>query len=102
MGLLVDGVTDTGQTGELAAVGSLVCVNCGYSISLAADDELPSCPACGGSRFRRASMFESPTVDAGAISPAPAPPTWLDDVRAELETGGLYVAYEDDGEPVTV
>jgi predicted nucleic acid-binding Zn-ribbon protein len=102
MGLLVDGVTDAGQTGELAAVGSLVCVNCGYSISLAADDELPRCPACGGSKFRRASMFESPTVDASAIAPAPAPPTWIETVRAELDTGGLYVAYEEDGEPVTV
>ena len=102
MGLLVDGVTDAGQTGELAAVGSLVCVSCGYSISLSADDELPRCPACGGSRFRRASMFESPTVDAGAIEPAPAPPAWLDEVRAELESGGLFAAYEEDGEPVTV
>jgi len=102
MSLLVDGVTDTGQTGELAAVGSLVCVNCGYSISLSADDELPSCPACGGSKFRRASMFESRAVDAGAIAPASSPPSWLEGVRDELETGGLYIAYEDDGEQITV
>jgi predicted nucleic acid-binding Zn-ribbon protein len=102
MGLLVDGVTDAGQTGELAAVGSLVCVGCGYSISLTAVDELPSCPACGGSKFRRASMFESPTVDADAISPSPVAPSWLEEAREELEAGGLYIAYEDDGEQMIV
>ena len=47
MGVLVDGVADAGQAGEIAAVGSLVCVGCGYSISLSAGDELPECPACG-------------------------------------------------------
>ena len=102
MGPLVDGVTDAGQTGELAAVGLLVCVGCGYSISLSAVDEVPRCPACGGSKFRRASMFESPTVDADAIAPAATPPAWLDDVRAGLERGGLYIAYEEEEEPVTV
>jgi predicted RNA-binding Zn-ribbon protein involved in translation (DUF1610 family) len=100
MGLLVDGLTEAGQTGELAAVGSLVCVSCGYSISLSATDELPNCPACGESRFRRASMFESPTVDADAIAPAEAPPPWLDEVRGGLEADNLYVAYEEDGDPV--
>jgi FHA domain-containing protein/zinc ribbon family protein len=100
--LLADGGTDVHETGELSLVGSLVCVECGYSISLTVSDELPTCPACGGSRFRRASMFESPTVDADAISPAPAPPTWLDALRSELEPGGHYVAYDADGETVVV
>src|SRR5436190_17393818 len=100
MGLLVDGVTEAGQTGELAAVGSLVCVGCGYSISLSATAELPRCPACGESRFRRASMFESPTVDSEAIEPAPAPPAWLDQQRSELDAGTHYIAYQDDGEHV--
>ena len=77
-------------------------MECGYSISLSVTDELPSCPACGGSRFRRASMFESSTVDADAISAAPSPPAWLDGVRASLEPGDQYVAYEDDGEPVVM
>jgi hypothetical protein len=100
--LLVDEGTDVHETGELALVGSLVCVECGYSISLSVTDELPTCPACGGSSFRRASMFESPTVDADAISPAPALPAWLDHVRSSLEPGDQHVAYEDDGEPVVM
>jgi FHA domain/Zinc-ribbon containing domain len=100
--LLVDEGTDVHETGELALVGSLVCVECGYSISLSVLDELPSCPACGGSRFRRGSMFETPTVDADAISPAPALPAWLDSVRPDLEPGRQHVAFEEEGEPVVV
>ena len=100
--MLVDEGTDVHETGELALVGSLVCVECGYSISLSVTDELPTCPACGGSSFRRASMFESPTVDADAISPAPALPAWLDGVRASLKAGDQHVAYEEDGEPVVM
>jgi predicted RNA-binding Zn-ribbon protein involved in translation (DUF1610 family) len=101
MDLVVQRGAEISDTGEFAAVGSLVCVECGYSISLAAGDELPTCPACGGSRFRRASMFESSTVAADAISPATSPPAWLDDVRAGLEPGH-YVTYEEDGEPLVV
>jgi len=102
MGLLLDRETNVRETGEFVAVGSLVCVGCGYSISLEADDELPRCPNCGETRFRRASMFESPTIDADAIAPAATPPTWLDDVRESLEPGGRYVAFEHDGEPIVV
>jgi hypothetical protein len=102
LGLLVDEGTGVHETGELALVGSLVCVECGYSISLSASDELPTCPACGGSAFRRASMFEPPTVDADAISPAPSLPAWLDGVRASLEPGDQHVAFELDGEPVVM
>ena len=100
--MLIDPGTDVHETGELALVGSLACVECGYSISLSLSDELPSCPACGGSQFRRASMFELPTVDADAIAPAPALPAWLPEVRADLAPGNPYVAFEDDGEPVVV
>jgi|SRR5215211_4607716 len=105
MGSAVDGETDvreTGETGEFVSVGSLVCLGCGYSISLSVDDELPRCPACGGHKFRRASMFKAPTMDAGAISPAAEPPSWLEDVRADLEPGGRYIAFDEDGQPVVV
>lgn len=102
MDAVVDGGADVRETGEFAAVGSLVCVRCGYSISLSAGDELPSCPACGETRFRRASMFESSTVAAEAVTTAPSPPGWLEEVRAELAPSGQYVVYEDDDEPVLV
>lgn len=102
-GLLVDGGTEVHETGELALVGPVACVECGYSISLSVSDELPSCPACGGTRFRRASMFDPPTVDADAISTAAAPPSWLEPLRAKLEPDRHYVAFDDGGdEPVVV
>jgi predicted RNA-binding Zn-ribbon protein involved in translation (DUF1610 family) len=99
--LLLDEGFDVRDAGEVAA-GSLVCVGCGYTVSLEVDDDLPRCPACGESRFRRASLFESRTLDAEVITPAAAPPTWLDEVRSKLAPGGRYVAYEEDGEPVIV
>jgi hypothetical protein len=99
MDLLVDEGFDVRAPGELAA-GSLVCVGCGYSVALELNDELPSCPACGETRFRRASMFESRTLDTEAISPAAAPPVWLDEVRAQVDPSSRYLAYEEDGEPI--
>src|SRR4029078_1554944 len=78
MDAVVDGGADVRETGEFAAVGALVWVGCAYSISLAAGDDLPTCPACGESRFRRASMFESSTVAAAAITTGPSPPRGLE------------------------
>jgi hypothetical protein len=98
--VLVDDGTDVQATGEISVIGHLVCVGCGYSISLSAVDELPVCPACGESEFRRASLFEQPTVDAGALEAAETPPEWLDEVRADLEAGARYIAFEDGGAPV--
>jgi predicted RNA-binding Zn-ribbon protein involved in translation (DUF1610 family) len=99
--LLVDEGFEVRESGELGA-GSLVCVGCGYSVALELDDDVPRCPACGESRFRRASMFESRTLDAEAISPAPTLPTWLEKAREGLHESGRYVAYEEDGEPIIV
>jgi FHA domain/Zinc-ribbon containing domain len=100
MELLVHEGFDVRAPGEIAT-GSLVCVGCGYSLSLEVDDELPRCPACGGTGFRRASLFESRTLDSEAISPAAAPPTWLEDVRSQIDPTSRYLAYEEDGDPVT-
>ena len=77
-------------------------MGCGYSISLVAGDELPTCPVCGESRFRRASMFESSNMSADAVAPASSPPAWLDEVRAKLEPSSHYVAFEEAGEPTVV
>jgi predicted nucleic acid-binding Zn-ribbon protein len=44
-------------SGTLAGTGSFRCEECGYVVNLAAADELPACPGCGGSRFARASLF---------------------------------------------
>jgi predicted RNA-binding Zn-ribbon protein involved in translation (DUF1610 family) len=100
MELLVHEGFDVRTPGDLAT-GSLVCTGCGYSLTLEVDDELPRCPACGGTEFRRASLFESRTLDSEAISPAAAPPTWLEDVRSQIDPASRYLAYEEDGDPIT-
>ena len=51
-------------SGTLAGTGSFRCEECGYVVNLAAADELPACPGCGGARFARASLF------AGGALPA--------------------------------
>jgi hypothetical protein len=46
-------------TGTLPGTGSFRCEECGYVVTLSADDELPDCPGCGGARFARASLFSA-------------------------------------------
>jgi hypothetical protein len=87
------------QVGALGPVGSLTCIDCGFALSLAALDSLPTCPTCGGTQFKRASIFEQPTLDADLVSFPEERTAWLDELRAELDSG-TYLAYEDDGEPV--
>lgn len=102
MDLLTHSSPELHQTGEnvhsFTTVGSLTCVECGYALAAAAlVDDLPRCPACGGSRFRRASIFERPTVDALAVEPALTKPVWLTELRLELCVHPR-VAFEADGE----
>jgi hypothetical protein len=101
--MLTDNSSELHETGEnvpsFASVGSLSCVGCGYAVAAAAVlDDLPSCPACGGTNFRRRSIFERPTVNVAAVSPAASEPAWLADVRSEQSTPCL--AFEADGERI--
>lgn len=68
-------------------------------MALVAHDALPECPRCGGTEFRRASLFDRPTVETTEVEiPEPAP-EWLDEARAELDAPGRYLAFDDgDGE----
>jgi predicted nucleic acid-binding Zn-ribbon protein len=96
-------VHETGENvGELGVVGSLICVECGYALSLGAIEDLPRCPACGGAQFKRASLFDQPTVDAGAVAPPEREPAWLERLRAEIDQPGPYLAFEYRGGPVLV
>lgn len=92
------GETVTGLTGP----GSLVCVSCGYALAIDALDALPECPVCGGSQFRRGSLFDTPTVDVDAVEAGDDEPPWIDEARAQLDAPGPHIAYEDDGELVTL
>jgi predicted nucleic acid-binding Zn-ribbon protein len=100
--LLIDGGAGV-ERGERILSGSLSCVACGYSVAISAIDELPRCPACGGSRFRRHRLFEERRQETTATVPIEAAdeaPSWLEEVRGSLPGPGHYLAYEEDGKPV--
>jgi FHA domain/Zinc-ribbon containing domain len=91
------------MSGTLAGTGSFRCVDCDFVVSLAAADELPPCPGCGGEEFVRASLFttEPDTTELpGGIDSGEQHP-WLEEVRDELDQPGQYLAY-DDGETIVV
>jgi hypothetical protein len=92
----VGGAMESFPVGTLAGAGSFKCEDCGFTAALHGLDELPACPHCGGTSYRRASIFaEHVTTETSAI-PATLDPDWLAEAREALITPGAYVAYEDD------
>ncbi len=86
------------ETGRVVGAGSFVCVDCGFTVALAALEAIPECTCCGSSSFRRASLFEQPTID-GATVEVETELEWLDDARARLATErrvGPHLAFEGD------
>jgi len=86
-------------TGTLAGTGSFRCEECGYVVTLGAEDVLPACPGCTGDRFVRASLFTS--ADVGTRAPAGD----ADDrdavvaaVRDTLEGSTQYLAWREGDE----
>ena len=77
------------MSGTLAGTGSFRCEECGYVVNLAAADELPACPGCGGARFTRASLF------AGTRFQRKAGEALLAEARQRLESPGQYLAWAD-------
>jgi pSer/pThr/pTyr-binding forkhead associated (FHA) protein len=80
--------------GTLAGAGSFNCEECGYAVALQERDEVPSCPSCGGSEFKRSSMFQN-TIEQPP-HPVDEAPEWLDQAREALVADGDYLAFEDD------
>ncbi len=97
--------TDIRQSGEQiteSEPGSLLCVDCGWAFSIAAVETLPRCPNCGGEGFRRGSLFAQPTLEAESIHSLEATPEWVEEVRAELDRAGSYLAFSDGSEIAVV
>ena len=87
----------SGEAITIAHPGSFYCVACGYAVSAETPGPLPECPACGGESFRRGSIFDRrPAPKTSAVDSAAAE-EWIEEVRAELEQAGVYLAF-DDGE----
>ena len=85
---------DVVETGTVVGAGSFICLECGIAVALAALDEVPSCPACGHAEFRRASLFEQPTVSEPAVADDDSDLAWLAELRDEV--AGHFLAFEDD------
>ena len=86
-------------SGTLAGTGSFRCEECGYVVTLAAADELPTCPGCGSASFARASLFSGPRFARGA-APERTPEereTWLTTAREFADEPGQYLIFERDG-----
>jgi len=95
---------DRYSTGTTPGEGTFFCLICGSQLSMEETDALPECQRCGGSQFRRDSIFEDRQDHRGTTSEfdvpgAPAPPSWLPDAREQLPRSGPCLAFQsDDGE----
>src|SRR3954452_21858976 len=90
---------DVHHAGETAGrVESFVCHGACFPVSFEPAESIPMCPNCGGTDFRRSSMFEQPTLKNIAITrPSAKPEDWLDDVRESVSEPGKYLAMFADG-----
>jgi FHA domain-containing protein/zinc ribbon family protein len=94
---------DSFETGSVPGSGTFFCAECGGShLSLMENEPLPECPDCGGTSFRRDSIFEPMQEHCEATSefsarPDGGPPAWLHEARTLLPGSGRYLAcLEDD------
>lgn len=98
-------VGDSFGSGFSPGMGTFFCLDCGSQLALRETDSLPSCPACGGSRFRRDSIFTahqehgSPTTEL-SIPAVAVLPDWLAEAREALSGTGHFLVYRDDGDSI--
>jgi hypothetical protein len=96
--MTVLGHEEVRHAGEPAGgVGSFICQGCAFPVSFEPAAELPECPNCGGTDFRRTSMFEQPTLKFAVTKPGAIPEAWLDGVRESIGKAGKYLAMFADG-----
>src|SRR4051812_5995626 len=95
---------DVHHAGETAGgVGSFICQGCSFPVSFEPAESIPHCPNCGGTDFRRASLFEQPTLrNLPAMRPATQPADWLDEVRDSISQPGKYLAIFADGRTMVI
>lgn len=91
---------DDRYSGFIPGCGTYFCLSCGAQLALRETDELPECASCGGTSFRRDSIFsarqehESATLEQ--LPPARAElPDWLEAARRALPPAGNHLVYHD-------
>src|SRR4051812_6859205 len=87
---------DTFNAGTLAGAGTFSCEECGFAVALHERDEVPPCPHCGGTEFKRSSIFGALNVAQPAGSHPIDRPDWLAEARDALTRAGDYLAFDDD------
>jgi hypothetical protein len=99
MALIGQSTDDVHHAGETAGgVGSFICEGCSFPVSFEPTESIPRCPNCGATDFRRASLFEQPTLRSIAVTrPSAKPENWLDDMRESIAKSGKYLAMFADG-----
>jgi predicted RNA-binding Zn-ribbon protein involved in translation (DUF1610 family) len=90
------------NAGTLAGAGSFRCDSCGFPVAFHEGDEVPACPACGGTSFMRAPLFTRDTTTEFDHPEVDGPPAWLEEARARLTATGCHLAYADDDGPRTL
>jgi len=86
------------EAGSATAAGSFICIDCSFPLSLDHPEAMPQCPNCGGEQFRRASLFEQPTLGHVTIQArTEAPADWLEEMRDSIAEPGRYLALYADG-----
>jgi predicted RNA-binding Zn-ribbon protein involved in translation (DUF1610 family) len=86
--------TETFDAGTLAGAGSFHCEECGFAVALHERDEVPECPRCGGSEFKRSSIFGELNATQEPAEPDLTEPGWLAETRDALDRDGEYIAFE--------
>ncbi len=92
---------DRYETGSTPGEGTFFCLICGSQLSMEETDELPACDGCGGSSFRRDSIFTAHQDHGGTTSEFPAPgaggpPDWLQQAREQRPAIGTCLVLRDD------
>jgi hypothetical protein len=88
--------TQSYSAGTLAGTGSFYCDTCGFAVALHERDQIPACPHCNGTAFRRASIFADPVAEPVGTHQTESP-SWLAGLRDELAEGD-HIAYVDGDE----
>ena len=83
--------TQSFSMGTLAGAGCFKCEECGFAVALHELDQVPECPHCGETSFRRGSIF----TDLGQTAPMDMPeldvPEWLGEAREALRSERVHV-----------
>src|SRR3954453_777769 len=99
MSVLGQSHDDVRHAGEPAGgVGSFICQGCSFPVSFEPAESIPRCPNCGGTDFRRSSLFEQPTLRNIAVTrPAAKHEQWLDGLGKSISEPRKSLAMFADG-----